>query len=96
MPDRPIPPIPPGSTPCRELLRALRDALRLPYPAGKPDEHAYYVLRSKRCGLALEAIDRILTDRGADNRDLLTEAEVLRLHVRDLPPDGYEHSGLSW
>ena len=49
-----IPPAP-GSTPCRMLLAAIHDTLNLPYPAAADDELPYYVLRSKRCGLAMES-----------------------------------------
>ena len=37
------------------LLAAIHDTLNLPYPAAADDELPYYVLRSKRCGLAMES-----------------------------------------
>jgi hypothetical protein len=95
MPDRPIPPTPPGSTPCRVLLRAVHGALRLPLPADEPDEHPYLLVRSKRASLAEVTIDMILRDPEASDRDFLVAADALSRQLLDYPPDGYEHSGLS-
>jgi hypothetical protein len=91
-----IPIVPPNSTPCRELLRAIRTALRLPYPASVADERLYYVLRSKRASLAVEACDRILADPDADAADMLVNADVLTDQLADLPPDTYRHNPLAY
>jgi hypothetical protein len=94
-PALPRPPVPPGSNPCRLLLAAIDAALRLPYPATRTDEHAYFMLRSKRASLALQAIGRILGNRDADDLDLLAEADILHGQLADYPPSGYAHHPMS-
>lgn len=86
---------PPATTPCRVLLRAIAAALRLPYPATEADEHAYYVLRSKRASLALQAIERIGNDPDAGASDMLVSADVLTGQLADYPPAGYAHHPMS-
>jgi hypothetical protein len=95
MTDHRTPPLPPNSTACRELLRAVGDALTLPAPATHADEVSYFRLRSQRAAQALAGIRRVLDNREADNADMMTEAQILRDAIGDLPPDSYEHSGLS-
>ena len=95
MPDRPTqPPTPPCTTPCRVLLRAVHGALQVPLPANEPDEHPYLLVRSKRASLAEVAIEMILRDPDASERDFLLAADVLAGQLLDYPPDGYQHSGL--
>jgi hypothetical protein len=77
------------------MLRAIHAALALPYPATVGDEQAYYVLRSKRASLALQAIDRVRSDPDADAADMLTSADVLTGQLADYPPDGYQHNPMS-
>ena len=91
-----MPTIPPNSTACREMLRAIRGALAIPYPQNTVDERAYYILRSKRASLSIEAIDRIVTDPEADSADRLLSAEILTGQLSDLPPDTYRHSPLAY
>jgi hypothetical protein len=91
-----MPTIPPNSTACREMLRAIRAALSIPYPQAVADERPYYILRSKRASLSVEAIDRIITDPEADSADMLVSADVLTGQLADLPPDGYRHSPLAY
>jgi hypothetical protein len=81
--------------PCRLMLAAIDAALRIPYPAAEDDEHAYYVLRSKRCGFVLEAVTRVLQNRGSDGLDLIAAADRLHAQLDRLPPDTYAHSGLN-
>jgi hypothetical protein len=69
-------------------------ALTIPPPADAPDEPEYLRTRSARASLAVEAIDRVLRDRSADDLDLVTAADVLRRQLADHEPTGYEHSGL--
>jgi hypothetical protein len=85
---------PPNSTPCRELLGAIRAALDIPYPQTVADERGYYILRSKRASLAGEACDRILNDPGAGSDDMHDAAGTLTGQLTDYPPDTYRHSGL--
>ncbi len=89
-----IHPLPPGSTPCRFLLAAVYDALNLPYPATDADVRSFYILRSKRAGLVLEAAERILTDRDAGDDDMIAAADILIGQCGDYPPDTYQHNPL--
>lgn len=95
MPDHRILSVPPGSTACRELLRVVGEALTLPAPATHADEVSYFRLRSQRATQALAGIRRVLGNRDADSADMMTEVQILREAIGDLPPDSYEHSGLS-
>jgi hypothetical protein len=95
MDDHRTPPVPPNSTACRELLRVVGDALTLPYPATHADEVSYFRLRSQRATQALVGIRRVVDNKEADNDDMMTEAQILRVAIADLPPDCYEHSGLA-
>lgn len=90
----PAPVTPPGTTPCRVLLRTIRTALVLPYPQSVGDERGYYVLRSKRASLAAEACDRVLGDPDADDDDMLVSAAALMRQLADYPASTYRHSGL--
>jgi hypothetical protein len=95
MPDRPTSPVtPPGTTPCRVLLRTIRTALNTPYPAGEADKDPYLILRSKRASLAAEACDRVLADPDADGDDMLISAAALTRQLADYPASTYRHSGL--
>jgi hypothetical protein len=94
MNDHRIQVVPPGSSPCRELLRAVAEAITLPFPRTHADEVSYFRLRSQRASLAVQGIRRILASKDADSADMLTEASVLRELIADLPADIYEHSNL--
>jgi hypothetical protein len=59
------------------------------------DEVSYFRHRSQRATQALACIRRVVDNREANNADIMTEAQVLREAIADLPPDIYEHSGLS-
>lgn len=87
------PPTPPrGGTPCREMLAAIGDALRIPAPATHADEISYHRLRSQRATIALEAINRVLRTR--DPADLTIQAGIIREHIAGLPATIYDHNGL--
>src|SRR6266568_1619452 len=62
--------IPPGSTPTRELLRAVADSLTMP-----EQDHA----------LELDLL-RLLAEREAGSAELVGEARILRALMADMPP----------
>lgn len=71
-------PIPPGSSPLRELCHAVDQALALPAPATKRDELIYLRILRDRARLVRNAARRILRDREAGDRDVMTAVAVLR------------------
>lgn|GEM_PF-2750991 len=77
--------IPPGSTPCRELLRAVADALTLPDPA-EADELACLRLRSERADHACTCLRRFLSHRENGSAEMVIEAQILRGLISGLPP----------
>lgn len=80
------PTAPPGGTACREMLRAIGEALRLPAPATRADEISYHRLRSQRASVAVDAINRILASRDADGIDMQIEADTIRGLIAGLKP----------
>jgi hypothetical protein len=88
-------PAPPGSTPCRVLLRAISETLTLPPPATHRGEVVYLRLSRDRARLVVSACRRVLDDREAEDRDLLIAADSLRDQAADYPPDGYDHNPLA-
>ncbi len=86
-----IRPVPLGSSGVRELLLAITDTLMLPKPATLADETTYLRLHRDRARLVLFACRRILTDREADDHDLMIAADSLRNYAGDFPDDPYEH-----
>ena len=86
---------PPGSTPCRELLRLIDAALRLPLPAHRADELPYLRLRSERASAVLSTLERLIRDREDNPADLLAELSVLGGELAALPPGNYDHHGLT-
>ncbi len=69
-----IRPIPPGSSLLRELCHAVDQALALPAPATKRDELVYLRIVRDRARLVRDAARRILRDRNASDRDVMTAA----------------------
>ena len=83
LPDQPaVRPIPPGSSPMRELCHAVDQALALPAPATVRDETTY--LRILR--------DRVLADREAEDGDVMLAAASLRDEAAQLGDDQYDHA----
>ena len=87
--------MPPGSTPVRVLLEAVRDSLTLPPPATSQDETMFLRLFAERARLVLTAATTILANPDADDLDLLIIAERLREMAADFPPDTYDAHPLS-
>lgn len=77
--------IPPGSTPCRELLHAVADALTLPDPA-EADELAWLRLRSDRANHVCTCLRRFLSDPDNGSAELVGESRILRGLITGLPP----------
>jgi hypothetical protein len=84
------PPVPPDSTPMRELLRAIADALTLSAPTTQKAELAYLRFSRDRARLVLFACRRLLAEREADDRDVMTVVGSLRGEAADCP-DAYDH-----
>lgn len=92
---RPARPVPPGSTPLRELASAVERALTLPAPATQRDEVTYLRIMRDRARLVLLACRRILRDREIEDeagRDVMAAVAVLRDQVAQLPDDAYDHA----
>jgi hypothetical protein len=95
MTDRPaVPPVPPGSTPLRELCGAIARALTLPNPATTRDEVTYLRIMRDRARLVLTAARRVLRDREieGDPRDVMIVVASLRDEAASLPDDQYDHT----
>jgi hypothetical protein len=89
-----IPPVPPGSTPLRELVHAIAMALTLPAPATTRDEVTYLRITRDRARLVLLACRKILADREIedDDRDVMITVISLRDQAASLPDDEYDHA----
>ena len=92
MSDPVIPPVPPGSTPLRELAHAINGALILSAPATQKDELTYLRLSRDRARLVLYACKRVFADREASDGDIMTIAAALRDEAAQLRDDAYDHS----
>lgn len=91
MPDDNILPVPPGSSPLRELCRVVHDALTLPRPATVRDELTYLRIRRDRSEAVLFAMKRLLKDREAGDRDVMAMVVSLRARIEAIPDDQYGH-----
>ena len=93
MPDSPIPPVPPGSTPLRQVAAAVDQALALPRPASEHDEVTYLRVMRDRAREVRQAMRDILSDRGIeeDGRDVMAVIENLRHRISQLGDDAYDH-----
>jgi|SRR5215470_12729808 len=87
--------VPPGSTPLRELLSAVNQALTLPPPATARDEVTYLRITRDRSRLVMLTARRLLADREADDTDLMIAVAQLREQVAQLPDDTYDHHPMS-
>jgi hypothetical protein len=89
-----IPPVPPGSTPLRELAHAVANALALPGPATTRDELTYLRITRDRARLVVFAMRRILADREIENEpgDVMAAVTTLRDQVAELRDDAYDHA----
>jgi hypothetical protein len=84
------PPVPPGSTPLRELACAIDQALALPRSPTLRDEVPGLRARD-RARLARRALRRILTDRETGDGDVMTAVAVLRSDAEHIGDDSHEH-----
>jgi hypothetical protein len=91
LPDPPVRPVPPGSTPLRELLAAITAALTLPGPATERDEVTYLRIHRDRVRLVLFTCRR-LADREADDRDVMVSVTRLREDAASLRDDQRDHA----
>jgi len=91
MTDHPTPDVPPGSTPLRELVHAVANALTLPTPATTRDELTYLRIARDRARLVVFAMRRILADHEADPGDVMAVVMSLRDEVAQLPDSSYDH-----
>jgi hypothetical protein len=93
LPDQPaVRPIPPGSSPMRELCHAVDQALALPAPATVRDETTYLRILRDRVRLVRSAIRRLLADREAEDGDVMLAAASLRDEAAQLGDDQYDHA----
>jgi hypothetical protein len=93
LPDGPaVRPIPPGSSPLRELCHAVDQALALPGPATLRDEVTYLRILRDRARLVRQAVRRLLADREAGDRDVMLMANSLRDEAAQLGDDTYDHA----
>lgn len=93
MNDRPIPHVPPNSTPLREIAHAVDAALTLPKPATERDELTYLRIMRDRARCVRQAMRDILGDREieADGRDVMAVVGELRACIEQLSDDAYDH-----
>ena len=89
-----IPPVPPGSTPLRELTRAVAGVLTLPKPATTRDEITCLRITRDRARLVRQAMRDIPGDRetGTGPRDVMVAVASLREHAGDLRGDAHDHA----
>jgi hypothetical protein len=87
-----IPPVPPGSTPLRELAHAVDRALTLPAPATTRDELTYLRILRDRVRLVRHAMRQVLADREADDSDVMLVVFSLRREAGLMPDDAYDHA----
>jgi hypothetical protein len=91
----PLRAVPPGSSATRELLSAIAQTLTLPTPATVKDELTYLRISRDRARLVMLSCRRVLTDREADDRDIMITVTQLREQAGQLPPDDYDHNALN-
>jgi hypothetical protein len=89
--DLPIRQVPPGSTPLRELLHSIDQALALSAPAAQRDELTYLRITRDRARVVLLAVRKLLRDREAGDGDVMITVATIRDQVSQLPDDGYDH-----
>lgn len=89
-----IRPVPPGSTPLRELAHAIDQALTLPAPATTRDEVTYLRIMRDRARLVRRAMRDIICDREieTDPFDVMAVVTTLREETAQLGDDVYDHA----
>lgn len=92
MSDPAIRQVPPGSSPLRELAHAIDDALALPAAATTRDEVTYLRITRDRARLVRQAARRLLSDREADDEDVMAIVTVLRDQATKLGDGAYDHA----
>jgi hypothetical protein len=99
MPDPAIPPVPPGSTPLRELAHAVDRALTLPGLATTRDELCYLRIMRDRARMVRKAMCDIIDDREieADPCDVMAVVVTLRDEAGQLADDVHDDAPVpSW
>ena len=93
MNDRPMPHVPPNSTPLRELAHAVSRALTLPNQATVRDELVYLRCMRDRARLVRQAMRDILDDRDieTDPRDVMVVVASLREETAALADHDPDH-----
>ena len=71
-------PVPPGSTPPRELAHAIAGALTLPNDVADHDELDYLRATRDRARIVLFAMRRIIADHDLDDDDLMSIVATIR------------------
>jgi hypothetical protein len=92
MPASSIPPVPPGSTPLRELALAIDGILTLPEPPpDTSDEQKYLRVLRDRAVAVRDAARRIRSDIEIehDERDVMNVVAGLKRQARLIPADVY-------
>jgi hypothetical protein len=80
----PLPPVtPPGSTPLRQLARAVADALSLPPPRAEHDEHLRAGVLDQRSRIVASVCRRLADDVEADALDVVMAASSIRDRTAD-------------
>jgi hypothetical protein len=92
MNDPVIPPVPPNSTPLRELAHVIADALTLPKPATTRDELIYLRISRDRARVVRQAMRRLLAGHEADDRDVMITVASLRDKAGQLSDTDYDHA----
>lgn len=88
--------LPSGSTPHRELFRAIVTALDCPPPATVQDEMTYFRVVRDRARVVLLTVARLVSDREAGDLDVMAAAAAsIREQLADFPTDGYDHNPLA-
>jgi hypothetical protein len=90
--DSPIPPLPPGSTPLRQLARTIDQVLTLPAIAGLREEVVYLRILRDRTRLVRGAMQRILRDCDADDLDVMVIVGQLREQAGELGNSDPSHT----
>jgi hypothetical protein len=90
----PVSPIPPNSTPLRELANAVESALTLPNPATTRDEVTYLRITRDRARLVRHAMRIVLNDRDIeqDPCNVMVVVASLREQVAELGDDAYDRA----
>lgn len=96
MTDGPTRDVPFGSSPLRELANAIDQALALPAHATTRDEVTYLRILRDRARLVRQAAREIIADHeieaGDCGSDVMVVVTKLRMQVRQVPDDAYDHA----